>query len=307
MRILAHIHTFNDEDVIDKSLQALLDQTCVLPEILIVDNGSTDRTLDRPFPAKVTVIRHSTNLGTSGAVVTGMRYAIGKGYDWIWIFDADSAPRNDALERLLDLYERFPRELQAEIRLLASLPVDSTDNRTYHGMVFSPRGSYPVAPPPDQEYYECDGPMWTGSLFKLEAVRKIGLPSVDYVLDEGEFEYGYRGKRCRYKAFMHQSSIVDHNIGGQSTLKITSYRLGSLTFKLIDVPPIRCYYVVRNTFFFWLYEFQERNLRLMARIWYTQAKFILNFLLRPFSRWAHVKACLRGLRDGLSKNMHRRY
>jgi rhamnosyltransferase len=307
MKILGHIHTFNDEDVIDQSLHALLDQTYPLQEILIVDNGSTDGTLDRKFPGNVTVVKHLENRGTSGAVVTGMQYAIDKGYDWIWLFDADSAPRKDALERLIRLYQSFSSPAQAEIRLLASLPVDFTDGRPYHGMVFGPRGSHPATPRSDDEYYECDGPMWTGSLFKVEALRRIGLPSVDYVLDEGEFEYGYRGRRSGYKAFMHQLSIVDHNIGGQTTITVTPYTLGPFTVKLIEVPPIRCYYVVRNTIFFWLYEYEYHNVRLLCRLGYTQAKFILNFLLRPITHRRHVSACFRGLRDGLLKRMHRRY
>jgi rhamnosyltransferase len=307
MRILGHIHTFNDEDVIDRSLQALLDQTYRLDEILIVDNASTDGTLKRSFPEQVTVIRHPDNLGTSGAVVTGMRYALDKGYDWIWIFDADSAPHRDALEKLVRLYNSFSPELQAQTRLVASLPVDLTDERLYHGIVFNARGSDPVSPESDQPYYECDGTMWTGCLFKLEAVQQIGLPSADYVLDEGEFEYGYRGKRCGYKAFIDQSSIVDHNIGGQTSMGFTTYRIGPVLFKMFDFAPIRCYYVVRNTIYFWLHEYQDRNIFIRLRIFYMVSKFVVNFVLRPVSRWPQLEACLRGLRDGLFKNMHHRY
>ncbi len=76
MKILGHIHTFNDEEVIDLSLQALLDQTYPLDEIVLVDNASTDGTLQRNFPSKVTIIRHTENLGTSGAVATGLQYGI---------------------------------------------------------------------------------------------------------------------------------------------------------------------------------------------------------------------------------------
>ena len=120
MKILGHIHSFNDEDVIERSLQALLDQTHPLHEIVIVDNGSTDRTLERVFPRPVTVIRHEENRGTSGAVVTGFQYALDHGYDWIWIFDADTAPRNDALEKLLSLYMTLGPKLRPQIRVLAS-------------------------------------------------------------------------------------------------------------------------------------------------------------------------------------------
>src|SRR5687768_7019684 len=116
MRILAHIHTLNDEEVIDRSLQALMDQTYPLEEILLVDNGSVDGTLSRAFPRHVTVIRQAENGGTSGAVVTGLEYGLSKGYDWVWLFDADTAPRGDALEKLIRLYRSFPEAIQRQTR-----------------------------------------------------------------------------------------------------------------------------------------------------------------------------------------------
>jgi len=307
MRILGHIHTLNDEDVIDRSLRALLDQTYPLEEILIVDNGSTDGTLKRSFPQHVTVIRHPENRGTSGAVITGFRYALEKGYDWIWVFDGDSAPRKDALEKLVRLYAGFPPELQAQTRVVASLPVESMSQKPYHGIVFNSRGTRLVRPDPGQEYYEFDGAMWTGCLFKLEVVRKIGLPPADYVLDWGEYEYGYRGRRSGYRAFMHVGSIVDHNIGGQTSMGFTTYRIGALTFKMAELPPIRCYYVVRNTIYFWLHEYEYRSMFILARKFATLTAFILNFLLRPRGHKQEIKVCLRGIWDGLFKNMHHRY
>ena len=299
--------TFNDAEVVERSLQALLDQTYPVEEVLIVDNGSTDGTVNRCFPKKATVIRHNENRGPSGAVVAGFQYALDKGYDWIWVFDADSAPRTDALEKLLHLYKQFSPEVQLQTRLLASLPLDCKDGRPYHGLVFSASGLNAVKPVSDQGYYELDATMWTGCLFKLAAVEQIGFPYADYFVDGDDYEYGYRGKCCGYKAFMLQDSIVDHNIGGQPSMGVTIYHFGSLSFKMIELPPIRCYYVARNTVYFWLYEYKHRNLRLELRIGYMLSRFIINFVLRPASRWPQVRACYRGLCDGFFKNMHHRY
>jgi hypothetical protein len=48
MRVLAHVHTFNVSGVIGKTIEALLRQTRPVDGILVVDNASTDGTLDRP-------------------------------------------------------------------------------------------------------------------------------------------------------------------------------------------------------------------------------------------------------------------
>src|SRR3954471_976405 len=113
MRILVHIHTWNDADVVAIVLNAVLRQTRPVEEILIVDNGSTDGTADLAYPHSVTVIRHPANLGTSGAVKTGLQYALAHGYDWLWILDADSVPRPDALELLVCLVEDENRNVGA--------------------------------------------------------------------------------------------------------------------------------------------------------------------------------------------------
>ncbi|MBV8103807.1 MAG: glycosyltransferase, partial [Hyphomicrobiales bacterium] len=98
MRVLAYIHTFNDADVIEQTISALLRQTRAVDEILVVDNASTDGTVDQPCLQHATVVRNHENTGTSGGVATGLRYALERGYDWTGIFDPDGLPAPDALE-----------------------------------------------------------------------------------------------------------------------------------------------------------------------------------------------------------------
>lgn len=307
MRILGHIHSFNDEEVIDRSLTALLKQTHALDHIVLVDNGSTDGTLLRHFPENVTVIRHSENRGTSGAVITGFQYAIDHGYEWIWLFDADTAPHRDALERLVGLYESLPADLQRQLWLLSSLHVDPHGPASPYQSVFTVRGAVPVKPDPAREFFEIDATIWSGSLYKLSAVRRVGLPSADYVLDWGEYEYGYRGKRSEYRALTHRLSIIEHNIGGGPALQLTRYRVGPLSFRMRELPPIRCYYLVRNMLYFWLYEYHVRSVHTLLPCFMRIGRLTLNFAVRFFTRRRQLSACLRGLSDGVRKNMGRRY
>lgn len=307
MRILGHIHTFNDEEVIQHSLQAMLDQSLPLDEILVVDNASTDQTLQSPLLEKATVTRHSENRGTSGAVITGCKYAIEKHYDWIWIIDADSAPRKDALEKLVALYNTFPPEVQEQVWLLSCLHIETNKGVPRYQMKFTPRGIKPVQPVPDEACCEFDSTIWSGSLYKLEAVQAVGLPSPDYVLDWGEHEYGYRGRRLGYRAFMHQGSLLDHNIGKASGLQVTSYKLGSLSLSMRELPPIRCYYLVRNLLYFWLYEYHARNISALLICSLRVGKLTASFFLRGATHGPEISACLRGIRDGILGKTSRRF
>jgi GT2 family glycosyltransferase len=310
VKILAHIHTYNDEDVIERSLAAVLAQSRPADKVLIVDNASTDGTLQRKFPDSVTVIRNSKNLGTSGSVVVGMNFALQHEYDWIWILDADSAPHPDALEQLLKFLRTLPAAEQTRVQRLASLGRDSSgDARLYPGIRFTRLGYEPVRVESEQLPYECDGLIWSGGLFQIAVIRAMGLPDTDYVLDWGEFEYGYQSMRRGYKTYVVPQSRFSHNIG---TLKSPSLalvrRFGPLSLKLTQLPPIRLYYLIRNTLYFWLRVYHQRSFPyylqvLKNSLWVP--KYIFKAIL--FGRWADCKACSRGLWDGLLGNMHHRF
>src|SRR5437588_6913660 len=153
MRVLAHIHTFNDADIIDQTIVAVRRQTRPVDGILLVDNASTDTTLEQPSVRNVSVLRHPENLGTSGAVHSGFRFALEHDYDWIWLFDADSVPEADALQKLLDLYTGWPQSLQNETAFLSCLHYDCKDGQPGHGGLFTPRGSAPSQPVPEARHY----------------------------------------------------------------------------------------------------------------------------------------------------------
>ena len=305
MKVLAYVHTFNDGDVIDRTIRAFCEQTYPIPEILLVDNASTDQTLDRPFPGKVRIIKNDQNLGTSGAVAIGMEYALTHGYDWIYILDADSVPQPDAVERLVHCYESLSPQLQASTWWLSSLLKDSTGH-THHACVFTPRGIEMVQPPANPTHYACDTNMWSGSLYRLEVVRKVGLPNRDYVLDWGDVIYGYEGKVRGYTGFLEQSSIVLHNLHPLDTMHFR--RLGLRLVKLAYSPPLRNYYHWRNSIYFWLYVYRGKRFGRPTILYFTMfLKWMIKvslFLKKPVPiLWA----CWRGMWDGINARLDKRY
>jgi glycosyltransferase involved in cell wall biosynthesis len=73
------VPAYNEESTIDKILQAVLAQSCVL-EVVVVDDCSTDATWSRleAWPARnsrVRVFRHSVNMGKGAALRTGFEKA----------------------------------------------------------------------------------------------------------------------------------------------------------------------------------------------------------------------------------------
>jgi len=213
MRVLAQVHTFNDAEFIEQALDALQRQTRPPDAILIADNASTDGTLDRTFSETVTIIRNPENLGTSGTVRIGFAHALEHGFDWIWIFDADSVPEPDVLENLLAFFERLPPEKQEQVCFLTGPSLTSTGEIKQQpislegaGMQFLPLTSV-------EGFTQCDCVLWSGSLYRTAAVARIGLPTADYVLDIAEIEYGYRARQLGFTSYVVHNSVIHHDVG----------------------------------------------------------------------------------------------
>ncbi|MEQ1858834.1 MAG: glycosyltransferase family 2 protein [Chthoniobacteraceae bacterium] len=60
-----------------------------LDTVLVVDDGSTDRTSDEARAAGVTVVKHERNAGKGAAIKTGLRELASSGVPWIVILDGD--------------------------------------------------------------------------------------------------------------------------------------------------------------------------------------------------------------------------
>lgn len=307
MRVLAHIHTFNDADIIDRTIDAVLRQTHPVDEIVVVDNASTDATLEQRSLRNVTILRERENVGTSGAVVRGMRYALEKNYDWIWILDADSFVEPEALAKLLELYDEIPRDMRRRTAFVACLPRNLKDGKPYHGALFTPRGLALCTPRPNERCYPCHISIWSGSLYRMATVREIGVPNPDYVLDWGEFEYGNRVKKAGYQGFIDQTLILRHNVRGAPSLNPVDISLGFARATVYEFPPIRCYYMARNMLYFLLYDAAQGRLALARRVVWTTCKLTANFLLRPRNHKREIVACFRGIWDGVSGNIAARY
>ena len=189
MKILIHIHTFNAEDYIDRSLKAILEQSYAVENILLVDNASEDGTLDRLFPPQVTVIRNEKNLGVNAAIETGFKFALKNQYDWIWVLDSDSLPRKDTLAKLIDLYNSFDADEQKLLGVLCPTQVLAPTSSLFQGRRLTPGG--PRKPIIDLRlpYCECDGNLWSGCLFRLEAVKKSGFSRGMVKLDFGKISF----------------------------------------------------------------------------------------------------------------------
>lgn len=82
------IPAYNEENNIGRVLQEIKSYK-LSSDILVVNDGSVDKTEMVADREQVTVIRHPFNLGYGAALQTGFKYAVQKGYKYVVQFDAD--------------------------------------------------------------------------------------------------------------------------------------------------------------------------------------------------------------------------
>lgn len=94
------IPAFNEEESLPLVLKTLSEQ---VPDydVVVVDDGSADRTSQVAQEAGVVCLRLPFNLGIGGALRSGFRFAAENGYERAVQFDADGQHDADQIERLL--------------------------------------------------------------------------------------------------------------------------------------------------------------------------------------------------------------
>jgi GT2 family glycosyltransferase len=102
MNIVTIIVSFNGENFIDKCLKSVLAST-VLSEIIVVDNASDDRTKEiiNTEYNNVLLIENERNLGFGAANNQGIRIALEKNADFIFLLNQDAEIETDTVEKLI--------------------------------------------------------------------------------------------------------------------------------------------------------------------------------------------------------------
>jgi len=82
-----------------------------IPDVVVVNDGSTDETPDEAAAAGAVVLHHPYNLGKGAALRTGFRYALDKGFDAVITVDADGQHLPSEISKFLAAW----RETRADL------------------------------------------------------------------------------------------------------------------------------------------------------------------------------------------------
>lgn len=102
IRTIIVLPAYNEGKVIGKVIKGLKKEGFASDDILVVDDGSTDRTSEIAKKEHVLLYKHSLNRGLGGALGTGIKAAIKNNADIIVTFDSDGQHNPKDISRVIE-------------------------------------------------------------------------------------------------------------------------------------------------------------------------------------------------------------
>lgn len=80
----------------------------LVAELIVVDDGSSDRTSEVARESGATVLRHEVNRGKGAALRTGFQYVLGQGYPAVITLDADGQHLPSEIPKFIAAHQKDP-------------------------------------------------------------------------------------------------------------------------------------------------------------------------------------------------------
>lgn len=105
MRVTIVIPAYNEAATIRDVVTRTLAQC---PRVIVVDDGSTDTTVEKLSGLNVTLLRHDVNRGKAAALFSGFERALADGTDAVITLDGDAQHRPEDIPRIIAAAEKIP-------------------------------------------------------------------------------------------------------------------------------------------------------------------------------------------------------
>ena len=269
MKRVGVVVTFNRLALLKEAIDSLRNQTYLNRDIVVVNNGSTDGTLEWLNSQKDLIIITQQNLGGAGGFFTGMKYVAEHNYDYCWIMDDDVVCHSDALQELVNAYDKKPNIgfVCSKVIGINGCPMNTptVDDRP------SSNGDADFTDLITESMIKVKTATFVSVLCSVKTIKEVGLPYKEFFIWGDDTEYTNRIS-LHHECYMVCKSVVVHKRAIQ----------GPLFFET-ETNPLRqkmYFYMMRNDAFIeFKYNKLYLNRRMRFRYYVRQYKYALSLLL----------------------------
>jgi len=284
------ILTWNQWDMTLECLTSILQVTYPNYKVVVVDNGSTDGTVEsikKHFP-QVEVIVNSSNLGFAAGSNVGIKYALDKKADYVLLLNNDTLVAPDCIDNLVVQAYTLPDAGILTPKIVyagKNAQIWSAGSRchplTLDAMSVSQCRSHKLQ---DCEPRLVDYIFGTAMLIRREVVERIGLFDESFFMYYEDMDFCLRARAAGYKLYYVPTAIVQHYVAASTR----------------NLIPVRYYHKAYSSVLF--FRKHTQGMRWLIVIPYRLSSAICTVLrLIRQGQLNAIRAYLQGLVNGLKK------
>ena len=252
-RVSIVIPNWNGKHFLEECLESLKNQTFKDFETILVDNGSTDRSVEfvsEKYGDFVRLVRNSKNLGVAGGNNTGIRASRGS---YVIILNNDTVARPDWLEELMKAADGARED---HVGMWASKiysyyrpdRIESVGELIYWDGLNRARGQYEKDQGQYDQIEEIFFPPTCGAMFRKALFDEVGLFDEDFFAYGDDTELALRARMAQWRCLYVPGAVIYHKNSGTAG----------------QYSPFKAFYVERNRFWITIKYFPAPLLLLSA-------------------------------------------
>lgn len=289
--VCAIIVTFNRLNLLKGAIESIKNQT-YRPDILIINNGSTDGSTEYLSTVQGINVINQENVGGAGGFYVGIKYAVENDYEFSWVMDDDIIALPNTLENLICAY-KFLITKRENVGILCSTVINS-EGYTVNNPVIDTEKLNPTYHPSWNKYLQ-DGLIGIKSasfvsvLIPTQISLEMGLPIRDFFIWGDDTEYTTRISK-KYSCYLVGNSIIKHLRVGDKPIRLV---------ELTDRNRIRMQvHSIRNEIYLNRKGYYNKKYTLVFILWH----FVTLLRILKQGSWLKLKVFCKGIRQGLFFN-----
>lgn len=228
------IVTYNRLNLLKECLMHIGSQSCLVAHVIIVDNASTDGTVEYLHELETgcnisgteyTIVFNEDNKGGAGGFAIGIETVLQiKELDYITLIDDDAMLDKDYFKHIDEAISLFPEIRAFSGSVYVSKNIDTSHRRRVKNKFLVKFEDVALQEYKDK-YFEYDLTSFCGATLEYKLITEIGIPRAEYFIRYDDTEYSLRIREKTKIMNVNAATINHKTVVPNSTNRIIDYKL----------------------------------------------------------------------------------